>query len=214
ARCELDSSLGQTLGFDAASRAVALELVTRLARLRDPELRRMQVVTRLLERALRLQALIFFPRTFDELLGRADRFRRLAARVGCGSFVGCALGERSGQRIEEGIGRSCQRAQLLDLHLQPFDARERLGRDGVSALELFSERQQRILQRLLVTHRHAAAPEKRCRPRLRGLRQSYRNFRSAPAAMTKAATTPRKYKRRAVRNLSIWFDTSRLTVIS
>ena len=104
----------------------------------------MQVVARLLECALRFQALVLFPCMLDELLGRTDRLRGLVARADRGAFVGCALGKGSGQRVEERAGGGRVRAQLLDLRLQPFDAQERLRDVGVAALELFGERKQRF----------------------------------------------------------------------
>ena len=104
----------------------------------------MQVVARLLQRALRLQPLLLFPCTLDELLGRAHSRLDLVARVDRVALVGCALRKRGGQRVEEGAGCGRVRAQLLDLRLQPLDARERLRDVGVAALELFGERQQRF----------------------------------------------------------------------
>jgi hypothetical protein len=101
-----------------------------------------QVVAGLLECALGLEPLVLFLRTLNELVGRANRLLRVIARDDRVAFVGCALRKRGGQRVEEGGGCTCVRAQLVDLRLQPFHARQRLRDVGVAALELFGERQQ------------------------------------------------------------------------
>src|ERR1700730_7113162 len=116
----------------------------RLARLRSPERRCVQVVARLLECSLRFQSLIFFLCTLGGLLGFADRPLGSISHADRVAFVGCALRKRGRQRIKEGCRRGCVRAELLDLYLQQLDAGERLRDVGVAALELFCERQQRF----------------------------------------------------------------------
>jgi hypothetical protein len=125
--------------FDAASRDVAIELGTRLARLRNPELSCMQIAARLLECSLRLQPLILFLCALDDLLGFAGCPLRSVMCVDRVAFVGCALCNRSGQRCKEGRRCSRVRAYVLDLYLQQLHAGERLRDIGVAALELFCE---------------------------------------------------------------------------
>ena len=105
-------TLDELLGFRAPRHALALELRVRLARLRDPELGRVQVAPRRSQRSLRLQPLLL-------LLGALERAARPPAarrsreltRLGGGALVGGALGERRRQRSEERRAASQRRTR-------------------------------------------------------------------------------------------------------
>ena len=91
-RCELrrlrDELLAPRL---TAFGGVALERRMRLARPRDPELRRVEVVARVVQRPLRLHALVVFRRALDVRRSLALGADRSLARLGGRAFVGRTL---------------------------------------------------------------------------------------------------------------------------
>jgi len=147
-RSQLDCAARQSLGLGPSRRTLPIQLGARSARLRDPELRCVEIVASSLERALRLEPLLLFLCTLDELLGLAGRPRCLVERSDRGALVRRALRERRRQGDEEGCSGGRVGTQLVDLRLQRFHARQRLRDVGVAALELFGERQQRFQRRV------------------------------------------------------------------
>src|SRR5919197_3572701 len=146
-RSEIDGAPLEPSGVRAVCLAAPFELLSRGPRLGDPALGRLQVVTRVLQRALGLETLGLAALRLERRLLLPDRGLRPRPRRERRPFLVRPGGEQLRVRVERAHRRRGSCTQLLDVPLQPFDAVERLRDLRVAALQLCGEREQRFHRR-------------------------------------------------------------------